>query len=448
MKDRRSDYERVFQTESLALDHATQLLDGLDAVDNDLLRTEFKELTIAFEKLLRQAIRLTRTGDRIENQLLEVQKDLRDHICCIEELNSDLRTLNKEKNEFLDIISHDLRSPLSGVHGVLSLIGTDFDNLEKATVSEMTQTAAQSVRRMMRLIETMLDVARIEKGQIELVFGPCDVESMARVLVSQFAASAAAKQIELTLDGPKGPAIALGDPDAIHRVLENLVSNAIKYSPPGKRVWLEVREIGGKWHCRVRDEGPGISAKDQQRLFTKYARLSARPTGDETSTGIGLAIAKGLADQMGAELFCESEPGHGATFTLALRCASNELICEPTASTPQVCFSPDSDNLRLSGECLPEDAEAFFRPILARVEKHLEYSEKLTVELDLSYFNTSSSKYLFDLFSLLEARSGEAAVRVIWRYRPDDEAMRENGEEFAEDFSFPFDQLATEAPTV
>lgn len=282
------------------------------------LYCEFEQLTENFDRLLRQAIRLTRTGDRIERQLVNMQKDLRDHIHKTEQLNRNLKQLDEEKNEFLNIISHELRSPLSGVYGILNLINEDDGSLPKASVNEMTSTAANAVERIMRLIETILDVNRIEKGQIELVSGPCDMSAIAKVFEQQFRVSADAKDITFEFEPPAGEIIARGDPDALHRVLENLLSNAIKYTPSGKRVWFHVREEAGSCICEVGDEGPGIPEAEQPKLFTKYARLSSRPTGDETSTGIGLAIAKGLAERMNARLWCESEVGVGSRFYLSL----------------------------------------------------------------------------------------------------------------------------------
>ena len=98
------------------------------------------------------------------------------------------------------------------------------------------------------------------------------------------------------------------------QVVENLVSNAVKYSPPGKSIFVRVRRTGNAVRCEVQDEGPGLSAEDQQKLFGKFARLTAKPTGGEQSTGLGLSIVKRLVEAMHGHVWCESEPGHGATF--------------------------------------------------------------------------------------------------------------------------------------
>ncbi len=101
-------------------------------------------------------------------------------------------------------------------------------------------------------------------------------------------------------------------------MLDNLVSNALKFSPPGKNIFLSVREANHHAECLVRDEGPGFTAEDKARMFRRYGRLSARPTGGEPSTGLGLSIVRKLALGMGGELLCESDPGRGAAFTVRL----------------------------------------------------------------------------------------------------------------------------------
>jgi len=100
--------------------------------------------------------------------------------------------------------------------------------------------------------------------------------------------------------------------------LGNLVSNALKFSPPGKTVFLTIRQMNHVAECSVRDEGPGFTAEDKARMFRRYGRLSARPTGGEPSTGLGLSIARKLVLGMGGELTCDSTPGRGAAFTVRL----------------------------------------------------------------------------------------------------------------------------------
>lgn len=120
---------------------------------------------------------------------------------------------------------------------------------------------------------------------------------------------------------PETAATANADPNVLTQVLENLVSNAVKYSPPDRSIFVRLKQLPGTVRFEVQDEGPGLSAEDQQKLFGKFARLTAKPTGDETSTGLGLSIVKRMVEAMNGEVWCESEAGQGATFIVELPAA-------------------------------------------------------------------------------------------------------------------------------
>ena len=106
----------------------------------------------------------------------------------------------------------------------------------------------------------------------------------------------------------------LADVSALGQILDNLISNALKFSPPGKQIFVSVRPAGKHAECVIRDEGPGFTVEDKTRMFRRYGRLSARPTGGEPSTGLGLSIVRKLVQAMNGELLCESNPGQGAAF--------------------------------------------------------------------------------------------------------------------------------------
>ena len=110
----------------------------------------------------------------------------------------------------------------------------------------------------------------------------------------------------------------LADSSALGQILDNLISNALKFSPPGKSVFVAIRTTDNKADCIIRDEGPGFTTEDTAKMFRRYGRLSARPTGGEPSTGLGLSIVRKLVTGMGGELTCASVPGEGAAFTVRL----------------------------------------------------------------------------------------------------------------------------------
>jgi two-component system sensor histidine kinase/response regulator len=137
--------------------------------------------------------------------------------------------------------------------------------------------------------------------------------------VHQHQEAARRKQLvfQTALEG--NSALVQADAAALDQVLDNLLSNAIKFSPPGKQIRITVLPLGPTLvECRIQDEGPGFTPEDKTRMFRRYGRLSARPTGGEPSTGLGLSIVKKLVLAMDGELACESTPGNGATFTFRL----------------------------------------------------------------------------------------------------------------------------------
>ena len=115
----------------------------------------------------------------------------------------------------------------------------------------------------------------------------------------------------------------LADVSALDQILGNLVSNALKFSPPDKQLFVSIRSANHHAECIIRDEGPGFTAEDKTRMFRRYGRLSARPTGGEPSTGLGLSIVRKLVQAMDGELLCDSVTGSGATFTVRLPCGTN-----------------------------------------------------------------------------------------------------------------------------
>jgi two-component system sensor histidine kinase/response regulator len=145
-----------------------------------------------------------------------------------------------------------------------------------------------------------------------------NLTEIATAAVGQYQETARRKKINIQTDFPAEAVLARADVSALDQVLDNLISNALKFSPPGKRIFISVRPAGNRAECVVRDEGPGFTAEDKEKMFRRYGRLSARPTGGEPSTGLGLSIVRKLVQAMDGELLCESNPGQGAAFTICL----------------------------------------------------------------------------------------------------------------------------------
>lgn len=232
--------------------------------------------------------------------------------------NERLKRLNDEKSEFLGIAAHDLRSPLTVVMGCSEMLA--LDNLPKEKAQRLAGAITREADRMRRLISDLLDLNAIEEGRMNLSSAPLDVTRVIAMLVENYTPRAQGKQILLEARGEPA-AKAMADEKALVQALDNLVSNALKFTKPGGRVVIEAGSDRVSVWIRVTDTGPGISEEDKGKLFGRFARLSARPTGGESSHGLGLSIVKRLIDAMGGSIECESELGKGTTFALRFRAA-------------------------------------------------------------------------------------------------------------------------------
>jgi signal transduction histidine kinase len=174
-----------------------------------------------------------------------------------------------------------------------------------------------SARRMFTLITNLLDVNAIESGKIHTHLEKLDILPVVSQLVQTYAERATVKNINIDFQVSEPHYIAFVDYNITQQVLDNLISNAIKYSPHYKNVTVKIYANDGYVHCEIQDEGPRLSEADQKKLFGKFTRLSTKPTGDEHSTGLGLFIVKKRVTALNGRVWCESEFGNGAKFTVA-----------------------------------------------------------------------------------------------------------------------------------
>lgn len=236
----------------------------------------------------------------------------------LERKNAELRHLSSEKSEIMGIASHDLKTPLSIVSCYAELINRGGDNLSHSDITKFSSEIQTSAKRMLEIVTSFLNTQTIESGEFAIVPQSCSVDDIVEPLYGSFRVPAAKKQITLEgridIDLPQ----ASGDPAAISQVLDNLISNAIKYSPHGSTILLRAEVEDGWVVTTVTDGGPGLSEEDQSHLFEKFTRLTPRPTGGESSNGLGLWIVRKLAEAMDGEVYCESQRGKGSTFGLRL----------------------------------------------------------------------------------------------------------------------------------
>jgi signal transduction histidine kinase len=237
----------------------------------------------------------------------------------VKERTERLMQLNVEKNEFLGIVAHDLKNPLSSIRMIAELINHEAGKFTKDEVEEYSNDIVTEADRMFTLITNLLDVNKIERG-FTVHTSRLDVASITQAIAENYTDRAQQKQLTIKFEAKENPAFVLADEVAAMQVIDNLVSNAVKYSPngAGKNIYVRVVRAGSAYRIEVQDEGPGLSPSDKDKLFGHFARLSAQPTGGEHSTGLGLSIVKRMVEAMQGKIWCESELGKGANFIVEL----------------------------------------------------------------------------------------------------------------------------------
>jgi CheY-like chemotaxis protein len=294
---------------------------------------------------------------RLNNELTNLQREL-------SRKNAVLSRLNEEKTTWLGVAAHDLRNPIASIraHAALLLAG----GLESAQERAALETIARVSEQMLLLVNDLLDVSAIESGRLELHVERCHLRGLVGQRVEFFELLAARKGISIGTS--LQDAVVELDPNRIEQVIDNLISNAVKYTPPGRAVLvsLELQEEAAV--LAVRDEGPGLTDEDRRGLFGAFRRLSAQPTGGEKSTGLGLAITQRIVVAHGGRIEVESVPGRGATFRVHLPRAARDLRREPApAPTPtdgpaqllRVLLVDDDEDIRQAVELSLERDEGF-----------------------------------------------------------------------------------------
>jgi len=227
----------------------------------------------------------------------------------------ELREVNALKDRFLGIAAHDLRSPLTALRGLSEMmLEMKLDASQgKEFLLEINKTSDD----MLRLVNDLLDVAVIESGKLDIRLRPGDFGKLVQSRIRLLLPSAQKKGISVTVDTP-GTLSGVFDSDRCSQVVDNILSNAIKFTPPNTNVHVRAFEEGGSIVFAVRDEGPGVAAEDREKLFGTFQKLKARPTGGEKSTGLGLAIVKKIVDAHHGSIDVINLPAGGAEFSVRL----------------------------------------------------------------------------------------------------------------------------------
>jgi PAS domain S-box-containing protein len=257
------------------------------------------------------------------------------HVVAVVRDVSERHRLDEMKSDFIATVSHELRTPLTSIVGALSLLASNSAGDLPSSAAKLIEIAHRNGQRLVRLINDVLSIQKIESGKLELDFGPVTLKDVAERSVEGISGMAYALGVSLELiaedDGP-----VYADDERLIQVVTNLLSNACKYSPRGGTVTITVRRLQHFVRLSVRDRGPGIPIEFRSSIFSKFSQ--AHDAHSKSGTGLGLIIAREITEMNGGSLWFESEPGDGATFHVDLPLAVSRagdgtegprvLVCE------------------------------------------------------------------------------------------------------------------------
>ena len=239
----------------------------------------------------------------------------------IEEQYQQLLNINEEKNNLMKILAHDLRNPLATAMSMTELVRYEKGNLS-AEQYHASEIIWRGLNRMNDMIRKILDVKAAESLKVNLDLDILDVNDLIGPLEKLFADKAQNKRINLNFHVSPDEALVKADRQYLIQIMENLISNAIKFSKPNKSIDVEIHDYEETIQLSVKDNGPGISAIELPNLFKKYQKLSPKPTGGEQSIGLGLSIVKKYVKAMDGKVWCESKVGKGSKFIVEFKKAT------------------------------------------------------------------------------------------------------------------------------
>ena len=248
-----------------------------------------------------------------QNVILEQRVEERTAMLAIR--NKELVDINREKDTLVGIVAHDLRTPLGIIKSLVQLFNMTPTKLTEDQEQYLSEIENSS-NRLLDMIDRILNIHTLENRQIILKPKLVNLVEVIQKVVRSFQAASEAKSIDLTFKSEVNRYLLEIDENCFIQVLENLISNAIKFSEKDRKITVGFKSNAGNAYVSVSDNGPGISEDDQKKLFGKFQKLTARPTAGESSTGIGLSIVKRYVEAMGGKIHCESVLGEGATFVI------------------------------------------------------------------------------------------------------------------------------------
>ncbi|MEQ8905229.1 HAMP domain-containing sensor histidine kinase [Ekhidna sp.] len=242
-----------------------------------------------------------------QNEKLETQKET------IAEQSQRLEKLIDDKDHIIRILAHDLKNPLANITTISNILKEEEEiDQQRKFIAMIEKVSAQA----QSLVNNVLDMATMEQGAIKLKKEVLPLKSVVEEAVESLSEQAKQKEIQLSMSGVD--VMVNTDHTYLLLIFENLISNAVKFSPKEKNIKIDIASNGYNARVSVMDEGPGIMPEEESQLFEKFAKLSARPTGEEGSSGLGLSLVKRYVEEIGGKVWYDRDAAKGATFVVEL----------------------------------------------------------------------------------------------------------------------------------
>jgi len=229
-----------------------------------------------------------------------------------------LREMDRMKSEFFSLMAHELRTPLASIKEGISLLLEGIDEELKEKRSKILIIIAEESNRLIDLVNSLLDLSKMEAGMMTFDFAPSDIRPLIRKTVSGMEPMVMARNVHIVVEMPQDLPHVNMDVERILQALRNLIGNAVKFTPNGGQVAISVKSIEEGVSVSVADTGPGIPEEDLNAIFDKFKQATIRGYRDIKGTGLGLAIVKYIVDAHGGRVWVESKLGHGSVFAFVL----------------------------------------------------------------------------------------------------------------------------------
>ena len=315
-----SDFPVYLSLRPVAGDPGTRPMLAGTAHDLSVQKRQQEALVAAYESAAAARRGVEELNAQLEIKVAEKTRSLSDAYAQLARQNEELKELDRLKSEFVALVSHELRAPLTNIAGGMELVlalGSDLGPRTRERLG-LVQT---EVRRLGRFVETILDLSALEAGRLPLTIAPASVTQLARSLQAQLADTPSGPRLRLDL--PAGLPPVLADERALASVLFHLVDNALKYAPEGA-VLIRAEAEAGQVRVSVSDQGPGIPREQRAAIFERFQRLNAGDAQAVYGHGLGLYMVQQLLRAQGSDIAVDDAPGGGARFTFALRLAEDD----------------------------------------------------------------------------------------------------------------------------